>query len=145
MKLLQQPELIVRPQEHFELYGLDESFASLAFLTNEATAPVIRVDAIKSIIPPRDRYNLREVIEQIVEQLHAAGLQTLVKEVTHAFVRARGLVTVKVIAPGLYPMWFGSRGRRLGITDRLRRLAMAWTGHEITSIEDCNLDIHPFS
>lgn len=142
LKLLQQPELIVRPQEHFELYGLDESFASLAFLAN-ATA-VVNANAMNRDLC-RDRYNLREVIEQIVGQLHAVGVQTLVKDVTHAFARARGLVTVKVIAPGLYPMWFGSRGRRLGITDRLRRLAMTWTGRAIASVEDCNLDIHPFS
>jgi thiazole/oxazole-forming peptide maturase SagD family component len=142
LKLLQQPELIVRPQEHFELYGLDESFASLAFLANSTA--VVNASTINRDLP-RDRYNLREVIEQIVGRLHAVGVRTLAKDVTHAFARARGLVAVKVVTPGLFPMWFGSRGRRLGITDRLRRLSMAWTGRAIASVEDCNLDIHPFS
>lgn len=145
-RLLDEPERLSGPSDHFELYALDETFERLAFLGFEA-AP--RIDARdldrRSLIPIRERYNLRAVLERLAEHAAPRGVAIYLKDITHPWLAERGLHCVKAVTPGLYPIWFGSRNRRFAVTDRLRRLAVELTGRRPVSAADFNLEVHPFS
>lgn len=146
LTLLHGPDRISGPEDHFDLYALDEVFERLSFLN---FGPAEELDAreinCRSVIPAQPRYNLQSVIERIASHLQSLGVSVLLKDITHASVEPYGLRAVRAITPGLFPIWFGARARRFAVTDRLRRLALEWQGVSVTRPEDCNLSVHPFS
>lgn len=146
LKLLHEPGRISGPDDHFELYALDEVFERLGFL-DFGSAEQLDAQELnrRSAIPMQPRYNLRTVIEKIASHLQSLGVSVLLKDITHASLATCGLRCARAITPGLFPIWFGERAHRFAVTDRLRRLALEWHGAPVTSAEDCNLSVHPFS
>ena len=139
LHLLAHPEEIVRPVDHGSLYGLDEPFDRLGFLGFD-NGPRIDVQDVQRrglITPaaPPELYDLREVLEHLSRHLESCGASVFFKDITHPAVGERGLRCVKAITPGLYPLWFGHRRRRFGVTPRLERLGGA---------PPYNLEVHPF-
>ncbi|HEX2094196.1 MAG TPA: YcaO-like family protein [Longimicrobiaceae bacterium] len=146
-RLLHYPERVSTPEDHYGLYALDETFERLSFLDFRGDAPRIHAREIgeRALVPAQDRYNLGAVLERVAEHLRSLGAAAYLKDITHPSLAARGLSCVKVITPGLYPLWFGANQQRFAVTDRLRRLARDFGSHELRDERDCNLEVHPFS
>ncbi len=137
--MLAHPEEILRPADHGTLYGMDEPFDRLGFLDFDGgpqldVQDVQRRGLIATVAPP-ELYDLREVLERLSRHLEGCGARVFFKDITHPAVAERGMRCVKAITPGLYPLWFGHRKRRFGITPRLERFGGA---------PPYNLEVHPF-
>ena len=144
-KLLGHPEEVVSPEDHASFYGMEENFGPLQFLDFEAPPGIAAADVDRdSLISRRDRYNLKPVIGTIAGHLNDLGLKVLVRDLTHEEFRARNLVCLRAIIPGLYPMWFGYYGLRFRMTDRIQALSKKFTGQLLDEESSVNLDIHPF-
>lgn len=144
-KFLDEPELILMPEDHRALYSLDETFERLSFFGFDST-PQLSTDEInqRSPIKPQSSYNLREVLEDILRHLAEQGIQVLLKDLTFPMFANR-LRCVKVIAPGLYPLWFGYNDARFAVTERLQRLKQRFTDRCLDDDSNFNLDVHPLS
>lgn len=134
--LLDHPDDILGPEDHGSVYALDAAFERLAFLDagGGARLPVREVDR-HGLLPPAGRYDLRETLQRLARHLETCGVRVYFKDITHPAVAEKGLCCVKAITPGLYPLWFGHRKRRFGITPRLERLG---------GPPPYNLEVHPF-
>lgn len=144
-KLLAHPEDVFSPEDHAAFYSLPETFGQLSFLGLDAAPQITAPDLNQGLwIPHRHRYNLKAVLEEILERMNALGITVLLKDLTrHEFLR-RNLYCVRAIAPGLYPMWFGYHALRFHMSDRIRRLSATFLGKPLEDMSQVNLDIHPF-
>lgn len=142
-ELLRDPSHIRTPEDHCYYYCFDETFSRLDFLDLDSP-PDITAEEVngRALIGCQERYNLRELLVRVAENIRAIGGSVLLKDLTHPALADRGVRCVRAITPGLYPLWFGSP--RFAVTDRLRRLAQARTMRTVRTAEDCNLQIHPF-
>jgi thiazole/oxazole-forming peptide maturase SagD family component len=145
-RLLDAQEQVVGPTDHYEIYALDESFERLDFLDfgPGASLDVAELNR-RAWIAAADSYELCAVIDCLAGHLRPLGVSTYLKDISHSWLTPRGLRCVKVITPGLYPLWFGSGAKRFAVTERLRRLARDFLGRDLDQPEDFNLEIHPFS
>jgi thiazole/oxazole-forming peptide maturase SagD family component len=145
-ELLANPDAVALPEDHRDLYSLDETFDRFSFLDFSAKPTLTARDVnARGGVVIREQYDLGATLEEILVQFDRLGLRVLFKDMTHSNFAARGLVCVKAITPGLLPMWFGSGNRRVALTERLRRLGERFCGGTITTESDLNLEIHPFS
>jgi ribosomal protein S12 methylthiotransferase accessory factor len=144
--LLAEPDLVRGPTEHYGLYALDETFGRLGFL-DFAGPPRTTTGDMQSrqLVPTSTQYDLRELLYTIAARMRSVGASLLLKDVTHRWVAGQGLRCVRAVTPGLYPLWFGPRDRRFGVTERLTRLGQEWTGRTMTVSGDFNLELHPLS
>jgi thiazole/oxazole-forming peptide maturase SagD family component len=144
-KFLEHPEDISVPEDHASFYAAEENFQRLLFLNVDAhqTLAAADVDGC-SWFSHQVRYNLKAILDQIVDHLDSQGILVLLKDLTHHEFRRRGLFCLRAIIPTLYPMWFGYYGARFIMTDRLQRLAERFHGRPIEDESKINLDVHPF-
>jgi thiazole/oxazole-forming peptide maturase SagD family component len=145
-RLLDAQDQVIGPTGHYEIYALDESFERLDFLDfgPGASLDVAELDR-RAWIGEADHYELRSVIDRLAGHLRPLGVSTYLKDISHPWLPSRGLRCVKVVTPGLYPLWFGSGAKRFAVTERLRRLAREFLGQDLDQPQDFNLEIHPFS
>ncbi|HEV2964112.1 MAG TPA: YcaO-like family protein [Candidatus Angelobacter sp.] len=143
-ELLQDPEKVLEPVDHITLYSIAETSDRLSFLNFNADPCLTTkdLDAL-SCVPHQESYNLRIVLEKIMDQLHSIGVTVLLKDITHAEFRRKKLFCVKAITPGLYPMWFGFCYIRLALTQRLQRSFEDLWGVPLRHHSQLNLDVHP--
>lgn len=143
--LLANPTLVQGPSDHRALYYLDESFEKLSFFSFDAepclSAPDVNEE---SPIQTAHRYALREVLSILSDEIEKTGVPVWLKNITHPFCEEAGMACVKVVAPGLCPLWFGQR-RQVALTPRIRKLSAELTGRALQSIHELNLELHPFS
>jgi ribosomal protein S12 methylthiotransferase accessory factor len=133
------------PDYHFEAYYPDDSIERLAFLDFDGAARTTPCEMDRrSIVRPAERYQLGEVIGRCVDHLHTIDVRVIAKDVTHAAFRSVPLRCVRVVAPGLFPMWFG-HPPRFAETPRLRRLGVSLPGVIRDGSSGYNVDIHPFT
>jgi thiazole/oxazole-forming peptide maturase SagD family component len=145
-RLLDEPERVKGPSDHYGLYALDETFERLGFLDFEGPPrTTVREMERRRLVPPASRYDLRALLVAIAERVESVGASVLLKDVTHPWVAARGLRCVRALTPGLYPIWFGAHAVRFAVTERLARLGHEWTGRTFSSPDDFCLEMHPFS
>jgi thiazole/oxazole-forming peptide maturase SagD family component len=144
--LLNEPDRVRGPEGHYHLYTLDETFERLGFL-DFSSPPRTSVGDMENrqLIPACYRYDLRALLDTIAARLRFIGASVLLKDITHRWVADRGLWCVRAVTPGLYPLWFGPRDKRFGVTERLTRLGYQWTGRTLSAREDFNLELHPLS
>ena len=145
-ELFSNPEVVDKPEDHRDLYALDEPFARLSFMNFEA-APTLEAEDLnrRSPVRPQELYNLRSVLQDVLRHLEDAGVHVWLKDITHPVFAARQLRCVKAVSQGLYPMWFGYHDVRFALTERLRRLAQHSGVPPPESEGDVNLELHPFS
>lgn len=145
-RLLERPDRIHNADDHRGYYGMDAAFAHFDFLQLNARqahpAPALMEQAL---LPPRRRYNLRQVLEQVLAHLRAQDVDVVARDITHPAFLQRHLHCVKVVATQLLPVYYGHYHLRLSLTERLRRLGRAWHGVAPDRVEDLNLAVHPFS
>jgi len=141
-RLLRDPDAVQQPRDHFDLYGLDETFERLRFFPFAGDAPVGGPE-YPSIVPPE--YDATRLLERTARHLEILGIPAYFKNIGFPWLEERGVHCVKAIAPGLFPMWFGRGNCRFAVTTRLERLAREWLGRPLRPSSDLNLEIHPFS
>jgi ribosomal protein S12 methylthiotransferase accessory factor len=143
-RLFLHPEDVDSPDDHRVLYSLDQSFARLSFLGFDSQPRLTYADINhRSWFANQESFDLKEVLECLIERLDGLDIQVLMKDISHPELAATGLRCVKAIGIGLYPMWFGYYGIRFAVTSRLKRLAAKW-GTPILNESDINLELHPF-
>jgi thiazole/oxazole-forming peptide maturase SagD family component len=138
------PEAVSEPLDHSILYSLDEMSGRLGFLTDHLRTTTAADLDRRSPVPLKKSYNLKALLELIVQKLKPLGIQVLLKDLTHPQFADKGLFCVKAIAPGLYPVWFGYYNMRFALTERLRKLSMDFTNRSLTDETQVNLELHPF-
>jgi ribosomal protein S12 methylthiotransferase accessory factor len=144
-RFLEHPEEVAEPLDHSTLYSLKETFGRLSFLSDHGTVTITAEEVDRrSPLPLKSGYNLKEVLETIVQRLSRLGIPVLFKHLSHAQFANRGLFCVKAIAPGLYPVWFGYYNIRFALTERLHRLSLKFAGRPLTDRSEVNLELHPF-
>lgn len=144
-KLLDHPEDVSTPEDHAAFYSLPEMFGRLQFLGFDARPQRTAQEADQSAwIPRQNRYNLKLVVEEIVDRLSSLGITVFLKDLTHREFRRRHLHCVRAIVPGLYPMWFGYYAMRFRMSERLSRLSQTFTGKSLHDVSEVNLELHPF-
>ena len=112
------PSLVTTMGDHSLLYGAQEVFHRFDFLTQstdhqELPDMLTRND---SELPHDD---LRDDLLTVLGRFLRSGLDVMVVDQTSLEHRATGFTCVKVIIPGLIPMTFGYRNRRLDSLPRL--------------------------
>jgi ribosomal protein S12 methylthiotransferase accessory factor len=113
------PTLVTTMLDHSLLYSAGEAFARLDFLT---TTPGVR-----SLADMRTRTrgtfgttgDLRDDLAEALRRYLDTGLDVIVIDQTTPEHRVGGFTCVKVIIPGMVPMTFGHRNRRLDGLPRL--------------------------
>lgn len=145
-QLARDPSAMRRPEDHFGLYAVDDSWKRLAFLgIDDAPSAAVADLTSRSPITPQPRYAVPDVLATCVDAVGGAGAEVYLKDITHGGVAAAGLRCARVVTPGLYPIWFGARPDRFAVTPRLRRLATRYGSGTFGGADDCNLDPHPFA
>lgn len=125
---LADPASIVGVEGHWEYYTLDDHFDAFAYLELGLRDRIAVGDIGAACpIPPDEQLDLEVVLRLIDQRLHDVGAALYIKDITHRRLESCGLQAARAITPGLYPIWYGALYRRFAITDRLKRLAEAYT------------------
>jgi ribosomal protein S12 methylthiotransferase accessory factor len=141
-RLLKQPQSITRPDDHRDLYYMDQMFERLRFLQFEQSDKTSQgLDEVFTN-DRKPELNLRIILEELLGSMEELGLHVFVKDITHRGFESAGIHCVKVVVPGLFPMWFGQT-KRVFATPRLLRLAARYERGDSTVV--INSDVHPFS
>lgn len=145
-ELLADPARIRTPENHFEFYALDDAMDRIDVAFG-ASGHITDTTAMNRacVVPEAARYDLRSVLHQVAGHLQTIGASILIKDITHAEFRRRGIRCVKAVTPNLYPLWFGLASARFSVTPRLQRLAREFTGRPLTTREDFNVSVHPLT
>jgi thiazole/oxazole-forming peptide maturase SagD family component len=137
--------MIRGPEDHRALYYLDSSFERLSFFPFE-TEPQLDASEINLANPVRcgSPCELRHVLDGLVACLRDIEISPWFKDITHPFCSDEEIQCVRVITPGMFPLWFGERPQ-VDLTQRLQKLAVSLTSRSLSTIEEVNLYPHPFS
>ena len=138
------PEDIVEPRHHFLLYALDEAFERLRFLGWDGERTV-RMGEVEDSAWNKPNATAASTLDEVVEHLKGLGIEVYFKEVSFPGLAERGLRCVKVVAPGLFPMWFGHGWQRYALTERLRGLGQRYCGRVFREESELNGHMHPFA
>jgi ribosomal protein S12 methylthiotransferase accessory factor len=106
-RLLRDPELVVSMGDHSQAYAAPEARGQLEFLLSGPVTSFVSQDRCA------ERRDLRAILVELVERFARCGLDVLVADTTTLEQERLGLTCVKVLIPGLLPMTFGHRRRRL--------------------------------
>jgi ribosomal protein S12 methylthiotransferase accessory factor len=131
-QMVKNPDLVATMHDHSTLYGADAAFDRLSFLTEGTSAR-----SLEEMRGPD--------AAEVVDRLLAEGMDLVVIDQTTPEHRARDFACVKVLVPGMLPMTFGHRNRR--VRGLRRPLELPYRlGHRPTplTLEELNLDPHPF-
>ncbi|WP_276357943.1 TOMM precursor leader peptide-binding protein [Cohnella caldifontis] len=127
---------------HALVYALPEAEERLRFLRNPERPVRNFADEFAERAPSPD---LTEDLRGVLNRFRRLGLEVIVVDQTSAELSRNGLHCVKVLIPGLLPMTFGHRMRRVHGLDRLLKVPMAlgYTDRPLTENE-LNPYPHPF-
>lgn len=133
------------PGAHFERYALDENFSAFDQL-GLGQRPQISLAEINSgsLFEEMPSLELNMVLETLGAQLASVGAELYLKNIGQPALSDMGLIAVRAIAPGLFPLWFGASSRRFRVTERLKRLAQRYTGRPFDPSR-LNLAPHPLT
>lgn len=134
-RMVDDPDLCTSMLHHSQLNGRPEAQDRLAFLFDGPKREMAEPDPRLHADGPTD---LEALLNDTVERLRQHGLEVLVVDQTTPEHRAGGLFCVKVIVPGMLPMTFGNRFRRVRGLDRVFAAAAE------QGFDDVNPDPHPF-
>lgn len=142
LAMLDDPELVQTIEDHPLLNALPEASSRYSFLQAQQGRPV-PFDGVSELWrkPPA---SIAACLTDLVERLDRAGLETIVIDQTLPEMRHAGMRCVKVVVPGLLPMTFGHRFRRINLP-RLRAdtIAALYPG-EFSVADELGAWPHPF-
>ncbi|ADG87282.1 TOMM precursor leader peptide-binding protein [Thermobispora bispora] len=114
-RMVDDPGLVTTMHDHSTLYGADEAFGRLEFLTG--TASTRDLAAMRESTVAFRSADLRDDLLEVIGRILAEGMDVIVVDQTTPEHRVHGFTCVKVLIPGMIPMTFGHRNRRLdGLT-----------------------------
>jgi ribosomal protein S12 methylthiotransferase accessory factor len=139
--MLDDPERVKTIEDHPLVNSLPEARGRFDFLLNR-DLPRIALDEVS---PPSEDYSaVHHPLATLLRQLTSTGFEVIVVDQTTQEVRAAGLHCVKAIVPGLLPMTFGHRFRRVQLarltTDKITSIYQS----EIRSLAEIGEIPHPF-
>lgn len=143
--LIRDENAVTEMDDHVDLFSADEAFGRLDFLSFDCTRR-LKASDVDPFVAPTERA-AREpmlVVEKAASRLQQHGVTVYLKDLTYDWIGKRGLFCVRAIAPGLYPMWYGTAHRRFRLTQRLRKLAVMFGKPEPSDDSVLNLGPHPF-
>ncbi|MBR8740360.1 TOMM precursor leader peptide-binding protein [Nocardiopsis sp. MG754419] len=135
LRMVSDGDLCQSMLHHSQLNGRPEAQHRLAFLHEGGTTGIADPHPMLSTGEPTD---LEQLLRSTIDRLAEHGLEVIVVDQTTPEHRAGGLFCVKVIVPGMLPMTFGHKFRRVNGIDRVFKAAAA------QGYDDVNPDPHPF-
>jgi ribosomal protein S12 methylthiotransferase accessory factor len=143
LPMLDDPSLVREMEDHTLVNCLPEARERFAFLLNREEEP-LPFEAARARVQPAPR-DLRQDLEFLVQQLARVGLDVIVVDQTMPELQAGGFVCVKVIVPGLLPITFGHRYRRVEHLPRLTSDALLpMYKSTLCSNDEIGMLPHPF-
>ncbi len=134
-RMVDDGDLCTSMLHHSQLNGRPEAQDRLAFLFDGPTRSMAEPEPMLHTGEPTD---IEALLRSTVDRLAAHGLEVVVVDQTTPEHRAGGLFCVKVIVPGMLPMTFGNKFRRV------RGLTRAYEAAAAQGYDDVNPDPHPF-
>jgi ribosomal protein S12 methylthiotransferase accessory factor len=114
-------DLVTTMHDHSLLYCHPDAFGRLEFLTGSGRLQPIATTAARAFRPRHE--DLRDDLHATVGRFLDLGLDVIVVDQTTPEHRVGGFRCVKVIIPGLVPMTFGHRARRVDGLPRLHEVS----------------------
>jgi ribosomal protein S12 methylthiotransferase accessory factor len=142
-ELVADPDLVRTMEQHMLAAACPQSWPRFAFLYENP-----QVASMTEAFPASSRYrpaaDLLDDLRHVVSRYLDGGLDVVVVDQTGAEQAAVDLASVKVLIPGLLPMTFGHRNRRVDLP-RLREVAvrLGHRSHPLTP-QEINPYPHPF-
>ncbi|GIO16372.1 SagD family biosynthesis docking scaffold protein [Cohnella xylanilytica] len=142
VRMLDDSERVVRMEDHALLYGLPEAEGRLSFLLRESPAPC---EFAEQFAPVRRQADLTGDLKSLLAAFLKHGLDVIAIDQTAPELADDGLRAVKTLVPGLLPMTFGHRFRRLNGLKLLRTIpaALGYAERPLTA-DRINPYPHPF-
>ncbi|MFI6498960.1 TOMM precursor leader peptide-binding protein [Nonomuraea typhae] len=116
--MLDQPHLVKDMEDHALLYCHPDAFRRLGFLLSSGSVPETIARSFAGALRP-DGATVTEDLRTVVGRLGGAGLEVVAVDQTSLEHRVMGFSCAKVVVPGLLPLTFGDRYRRLRSLPRL--------------------------
>lgn len=143
LPMLDDPLKVTQMEEHAQINCLPEAAPRFAFLTEQGRAPVPMSAAFSGALAPAP--DLTDDLQRALARITGCGLDVIVVDQTTPELERAGVVCVKVIIPGMLPMTFGHRMRRVRNLPRLLDLpARLGFSPRPLDIADINPYPHPF-
>ncbi|GLV55549.1 SagD family biosynthesis docking scaffold protein [Dictyobacter sp. S3.2.2.5] len=145
LKMLADGNLVQEIDHHPLVYSLPEAFERLHFLYHVQTKQIFQEAFGDFYRHPPECMDLRTDLEALINTYLMRGIDVIVIDQTAPEYQPCGLRAVKVLMPGMLPMTFGQRNRRITGFERLHQLpfVLGYQDHPLTKAE-INPYPHPF-
>lgn len=142
MRMLHNPSLVEKMDDHGMLYGLPQAQERLQFLLDD-NRPLRSFN--EEFKWKSNHSDLTDDLQDILQKLRQLNLDVIVVDQSTSETKRNGLYCVKVLIPGMLPMTFGYHLTRVTGLERVLRVPMelGYTKHPLT-IEQLNPHPHPF-
>ncbi|BCJ85692.1 TOMM precursor leader peptide-binding protein [Effusibacillus dendaii] len=142
LRMLHDPSLVQKMEDHSMLYSLPEAEERLQFLLNE-NRPMRTFD--EQFKPKARHTDLTDDLRDIIQTFRRLHLDVIVVNQTTPEISRNGLYCVKVLIPGMMPMTFGHHLTRLTGLERVFRVPvdLGYAEQPLT-LEQLNPHPHPF-
>jgi ribosomal protein S12 methylthiotransferase accessory factor len=127
--------------DHSTLYILPEAFSRLAFLMQTPRRQTYQA-AFAHLPRPDVSGDLTRDLSRLIAYYQAQGIDTIVVDQTTPEHRECGFSCAKVIMPGMLPMTFGHRYRRVHGFKRLAEVPVLM-GYRTEPLTDADINPHP--
>ncbi|MBS4176535.1 TOMM precursor leader peptide-binding protein [Lederbergia citrea] len=142
VRMMQDPSLVTKMEDHGMLYGLPEAEERLQFLLDDHRPLQTFEEAFKWKTRHTD---LTDDLRDILKLFSRLDLDVIVVDQTTPEIKRNGLFCVKVLIPGMLPMTFGQQFTRIIGLERVLRVPMdLGYAKQLLSIEQLNPHPHPF-
>ncbi|RKP58115.1 bacteriocin biosynthesis protein SagD [Cohnella endophytica] len=141
-RMMDDPFLVKRMEDHSLLYSLPETEERLHFLLDQDRPIRTFAEEFIPIVPNAD---LTEELKEILLRFHRLNLDVIVVQQTAPEALSNGLHCVKVLIPGMLPMSFGHQLKRVaGLQRALTLPAKLGYSKSILATRQLNPHPHPF-
>jgi ribosomal protein S12 methylthiotransferase accessory factor len=144
LAMLADPMLVKEMEDHSFLYSLPEAFERLRFLFSSAQQLTF-YEAFRSFYDQPASLDLCEDLQALIDHYLKQGIDIIVVDQTSQEHTYQGFHCVKVLMPGMLPMTFGHRYRRVSGFQRLAQVPyqLGYRSHPLAEHE-INPHPHPF-
>ncbi|MCF6136507.1 TOMM precursor leader peptide-binding protein [Pseudalkalibacillus berkeleyi] len=141
-KMLTDPYLVRKMDDHGMLYGLKEAEERLNFLLKKEGEVQSFIEAFQ---PRAKHHDLTDDLKEVMQTFFDRNMDVIVVDQTTSEIRRNGLHCVKVIIPGMLPMTFGHHLTRVKGLERVLHVPVE-LGYrqEPLTYDQLNQHPHPF-
>nr|WP_239583469.1 TOMM precursor leader peptide-binding protein [Metabacillus iocasae] len=142
VKMLQNPSLVQKMDDHGMLYGLPQAQERLQFLLDD-NRPLRSFEEEFNWKSPHS--DLTNDLKDLLQKFRQLNLDVIVVDQSTEETKRNGLYCVKVLIPGMLPMTFGHHLTRITGLERVLRVPMelGYTKQPLT-FDQLNAHPHPF-